>query len=270
MRNKGVTWALAIGGLALFLIPWETKKEESSMPRNLPVIKRGSRGEAVAYWQGIIGVEADGIFGPITEAATKQYQTDHGLVADGIVGPLTWGTIEHASEPLRMSMEPPAVYDYKQIGPDHYQMVSTPLTRGQAHYVIREAFKTVEGRYPTDNELRMLAAHSALETGNWGSGLHNYNFGNFRGTPYFEQLVPEFLFGKWTKVKQRFKSFKLASDGAVAWLRVLKKNWPAAWDLLDSEDPAAYASALKNQGRIGGYYTAPESTYTAALQSRYA
>jgi peptidoglycan hydrolase-like protein with peptidoglycan-binding domain len=34
-------------------------------------------------------IRADGVFGPRTEAALKQFQTQHGLKADGIVGPAT-------------------------------------------------------------------------------------------------------------------------------------------------------------------------------------
>ena len=55
-----------------------------------PVVLRiGSTGDAVAPVQEIVGVEADGWFGPITEAAVKDYQRSKGLVPDGIAGPLT-------------------------------------------------------------------------------------------------------------------------------------------------------------------------------------
>lgn len=55
-----------------------------------PVILRiGSTGDAVALVQEIMGVEVDGWFGPVTEAAVKDYQRSKGLVPDGIVGPLT-------------------------------------------------------------------------------------------------------------------------------------------------------------------------------------
>jgi peptidoglycan hydrolase-like protein with peptidoglycan-binding domain len=54
-----------------------------------PVILRiGSTGDAVALVHKV-GVEADGWFGPITEAAVKDYQRSKGLVPDGIVGPIT-------------------------------------------------------------------------------------------------------------------------------------------------------------------------------------
>ncbi|WP_255398296.1 peptidoglycan-binding domain-containing protein [Salirhabdus sp. Marseille-P4669] len=40
--------------------------------------------------QRAVNVTVDGIFGPITESAVKNYQRRHGLTVDGIVGPLTW------------------------------------------------------------------------------------------------------------------------------------------------------------------------------------
>lgn len=55
-----------------------------------PVLLRiGSTGDAVARVQEKVGVEADGLFGPLTEAAVKDYQRKNKLVPDGIVGPLT-------------------------------------------------------------------------------------------------------------------------------------------------------------------------------------
>lgn len=53
-------------------------------------IRIGSRGSDVVVWQKIIGVTADGAFGPKTDAATREWQRARGLVVDGIVGPKTW------------------------------------------------------------------------------------------------------------------------------------------------------------------------------------
>ncbi|WP_211657462.1 peptidoglycan-binding domain-containing protein [Paracoccus alcaliphilus] len=35
----------------------------------------------------------DGIFGPQTEAATRQFQCANGLSADGIIGPKSWAVL---------------------------------------------------------------------------------------------------------------------------------------------------------------------------------
>lgn len=56
-------------------------------------IKLGSRGKDVERIQRAVNVTPDGIFGPITEKAVKEYQKRHGLHADGIVGPITWGVM---------------------------------------------------------------------------------------------------------------------------------------------------------------------------------
>ena len=54
------------------------------------LIKKGSSGADVALWQTIIGVTADGSFGPNTDAATRAWQSAHGVSVDGVVGPNTW------------------------------------------------------------------------------------------------------------------------------------------------------------------------------------
>ena len=53
------------------------------------ILKVGSRGVEVKDLQEFLEIGADGIFGPGTEKAVKQFQAKHGLIADGIVGPQT-------------------------------------------------------------------------------------------------------------------------------------------------------------------------------------
>lgn len=56
-------------------------------------IKKGSRGTDVKILQTKLNLIADGIFGPLTEEAVKEFQRAKGLSADGIVGPKTWAAI---------------------------------------------------------------------------------------------------------------------------------------------------------------------------------
>ena len=53
------------------------------------VLRKGSKGDMVKKMQEVLGLDADGDFGPGTERAVKSWQAEHNLTADGIVGPAT-------------------------------------------------------------------------------------------------------------------------------------------------------------------------------------
>ena len=50
------------------------------------ILKLGSRGNEVKVLQEKLNLKADGIFGPLTEEAVKDFQRSNGLEVDGIVG----------------------------------------------------------------------------------------------------------------------------------------------------------------------------------------
>jgi peptidoglycan hydrolase-like protein with peptidoglycan-binding domain len=54
------------------------------------LVKERQRGEPVTAVQELIGVRADGVFGPATEKAVRAFQERVHLSADGIAGPHTW------------------------------------------------------------------------------------------------------------------------------------------------------------------------------------
>jgi peptidoglycan hydrolase-like protein with peptidoglycan-binding domain len=76
---------------------FETLDLES--PSSMPTLRQGSRGSAVADLQrrldaaGFSSGAADGVFGPLTDAAVRSFQRARGLGVDGIVGPQTWGAL---------------------------------------------------------------------------------------------------------------------------------------------------------------------------------
>ena len=58
------------------------------------LVKKGSTNTvAVQLIQKKVGVTADGVWGPKTDAAVKVWQKKHNLAADGLVGPKTWGVM---------------------------------------------------------------------------------------------------------------------------------------------------------------------------------
>ncbi len=67
--------------------------------------QEASGGNEVARLQAALHVEADGTFGPETEAAVKRLQARHGLTVDGVVGPATWAVIGVSGAP---TLKPPA------------------------------------------------------------------------------------------------------------------------------------------------------------------
>jgi N-acetyl-anhydromuramyl-L-alanine amidase AmpD len=57
-------------------------------------LRRGATGNDVKAIQAGVGVAADGVFGPATEAAVRAFQRTKQLVPDGIVGPATWAALD--------------------------------------------------------------------------------------------------------------------------------------------------------------------------------
>lgn len=60
---------------------------------DIGVLRKGSRGEGVKIMQEALGIGADGVFGPGTERALKEWQSANGLTPDGIAGPATFGKL---------------------------------------------------------------------------------------------------------------------------------------------------------------------------------
>ena len=67
--------------------------------RGRPTLRRGAFGDLVRAIQARFGVEADGAFSALTEAAVRHFQRDHKLVPDVIVGPKTWVALDAIGEP---------------------------------------------------------------------------------------------------------------------------------------------------------------------------
>jgi putative chitinase len=68
-----------------------------------PVLRRGSRGDAVVQLQVLLRklgfmLAVDGDFGPGTEVAVARFQHDRSLTVDGLVGPETWVALEKAAK----------------------------------------------------------------------------------------------------------------------------------------------------------------------------
>lgn len=63
----------------------------------MTTIQLGSRGSDVKILQGKLNLIQDGIFGPLTQEAVKEFQQANGLTPDGIVGTKTWNKLGYST-----------------------------------------------------------------------------------------------------------------------------------------------------------------------------
>jgi peptidoglycan hydrolase-like protein with peptidoglycan-binding domain len=79
--------------------------EPATTTENVIILTEGSEGRQVQLLQSALGgISVDGIFGPETEAAVRQFQERNGLAVDGTVGPQTAGALRGAGAALTASM----------------------------------------------------------------------------------------------------------------------------------------------------------------------
>jgi peptidoglycan hydrolase-like protein with peptidoglycan-binding domain len=121
------------------------------MPATIQV---GSTGQDVRWAQYLLvrrlvlsdQTQIDGIFGPKTENAVKEFQQGSGLTVDGIVGPLTWAALQQGFEMppvLSQGSQGPVVQKLQEVynegrgtfAPDSDPILATdgiygPITKG--------------------------------------------------------------------------------------------------------------------------------------------
>lgn len=269
-----------------------------------PNLRRGDSGPAVERWQKILGVAADGQFGPATEAATKAFQARSGLHADGVVGRATWaaGLAAPAPAPAVPAGERLAAVRTRIDPVDLYHSLCA-LEPGLSRAAVL-----------------VLLGHWGLETGD-GAGCWSYNLGNVKakpggryswqffacnevltpvqanaivsralpreprraeddpaafGRPEFDKVTVSAVTSSTTKDGKVilwafppdpvccFRAFTSLDEGAADYLAILKKRFSDCWKFVEAGDAAGFSRALRKQG----YYTADEGQYTKGLIAR--
>ncbi|MCL2562445.1 MAG: N-acetylmuramoyl-L-alanine amidase [Oscillospiraceae bacterium] len=89
------------------------------------LIRRGSTGPNVRIIQDYLNIlgaaprlAADGIFGPLTEAAVIAFQRRFSLAPDGIVGPITWAELMRRHAAATAPQTPSGVFNYTVVAGD--------------------------------------------------------------------------------------------------------------------------------------------------------
>ena len=78
------------------------------------LLKNGSKGDEVKKLQEKLGLAADGVFGPGTEAKVKEWQAANGLTDDGIVGDGTWSKM-FGGEPAAVVVIPASSFKLEKL-----------------------------------------------------------------------------------------------------------------------------------------------------------
>jgi hypothetical protein len=74
--------------------PTSAPKSKKAAPIAFKPLKVGSKGQAVKNVQTLLGIKADGDFGPVTEKAVKIFQASSKLAANGVVDGITFKALK--------------------------------------------------------------------------------------------------------------------------------------------------------------------------------
>jgi peptidoglycan hydrolase-like protein with peptidoglycan-binding domain len=166
-------------------------------PDKWRTMRRGTAGKDVAEWQMILTrdgfgpIPPDGKFGPLTEEASRQWQTAHGLTSDGIVGPATRAAIadnappaggvggqiatrvQGDAQPMQMFRAP---HDFKAYSPlpglipEAVPDEVVPADRSLAAKFAQHLFNVKPGDEDRDLVSMFQRAHGLNDTGSYGPG----------------------------------------------------------------------------------------------------
>lgn len=114
--------------------------------------------------QKAVGVYADGIIGPKTKAAIKEFQKAHGLVADGIVGPKTEEVLKDyisVLRPIDLAIKQPEPPVGKILWPTQAQC---PSFYGPPGQVKLQAIATPYPMYYDGKLMKTISVHTKIAT----------------------------------------------------------------------------------------------------------
>ncbi len=140
----------------------------------------------------------------------------------------------------------------------------TPLTASQAEAALGEAWKELRGTSADPSTLRLITAQWSHETGG-GKSMFNHNFGGIKGVSS-EGLstVARTREGQGAServIYDRFRAYSSPQEGALDYLRLLSRRYPAALEQAAQGNSAGFVHELKQ----AGYFTGSEEAYTRSV-----
>ncbi len=151
---------------------------------------------------------------------------------------------------------------------------NTPVSDAQMAQAIINVWHRLFGTDPSKEQVYMVMAQNAIETGGKRESMHNYNVGNIivGGSDH-----DYFLGGDWMytdkaetqkkTITQKFRAYNSLEEGVEDYLKLLSasKRYAPAWEHIMHPDIQAYSKALHD----AGYYGAKEEVYTKGLMAQF-
>jgi hypothetical protein len=152
----------------------------------------------------------------------------------------------------------------------------TPCSAVEFMVAVRSGLETLTGKTPSREQVAILTAQCALESGRWKS-MHRNNPGNIKASAEYEYLYTQFrcnevIHGRveWfdpPHPQTNFRAYYDLETGVLDYLRFLsgRKRYASAWAAAARGDVVGFVRALK----AGGYFTADEAPYLRAVVSLF-
>ena len=163
------------------------------------LLKNGSKGEEVKQLQTLLGLGADGSFGPMTESKVKEWQAANGLTADGIVGPSTWGKM-FGTAPVAAPVAAPVV-----IPPSSFKL---DALKGHIPDAVIAQIPDTAAKFNITNPLRL--AHFLAQCGHESGGFkfinENLNYSSDGLKKIFGKYFPGDLANSYARNPEKIAS----------------------------------------------------------------